>query len=241
VGYTLPNGLWLMLQAHVRNLVKDLRRTPPSLAGGVVKEPAGPEVETLSTERLIAIRDNKDNGMAARVMAGELLMARSALTPSPVPTTIPAETSGTEGALEKAARMRGVEAAIAALPGERDPSPRSLDDEAGPNNPVWDKGWNAFREKAIRRIRALTAVPEEGNRGWQDASKVIPALLRDDEADRRPNYVLVFNGYHVGTGYRQVPNYEGDPEWCDETGAFIEPPVTHWMPLPAAPARTGKE
>jgi hypothetical protein len=29
---------------------------------------------------------------------------------------------------------------------------------------------------------------------------------------------------------------EDDPEWCDETGEFIEPQPTHWMPIPAAPA-----
>ncbi len=44
-----------------------------------VAEPAGPEIETLSDERLAAIRDNTDNGMASRVMAGELLIARSRL------------------------------------------------------------------------------------------------------------------------------------------------------------------
>jgi hypothetical protein len=70
---------------------------------------------------------------------------------------------------------------------------------------------------------------------WQPVTDTIPSILRDD-GDKRPNYVLVFNGHHVGVGYREVPNYEGDPEWSDETGVFIEPPVTHWQPLPLAPS-----
>jgi hypothetical protein len=209
------------------------RRTPPSLAGGVAKPLTwaehyeGSDFRGGSTDlarsilgtyqvwgdgfwsnfhmQIDGLAGNIDEAKAA-AQADYNARILSALTPSPVPTTIPAET------LEEA-----IEESIIG----------GTDDFPAIN-----------RALLLGNLRAL---PEEGNRGWQDASKVIPALLRDDEADRRPNYVLVFNGYHVGTGYRQVPNYEGDPEWCDETGAFIEPPVTHWMPLPAAPARTGRE
>lgn len=44
-----------------------------------LREPNGPESETLSAERLTAIRDDTSNGMAVRIMAGELLIARSRL------------------------------------------------------------------------------------------------------------------------------------------------------------------
>lgn len=56
-----------------------------------------------------------------------------------------------------------------------------------------------------------------------------------------PPYVLVSNGHHVGVGYRHEPNYIEDPEWLDEGGEFIEPPVQFWQPLPAPPITTEGE
>lgn len=55
-------------------------RAPRDLSGWfIIGIPSELEIDTLSDDRLRDIRDNKDNGMAARVMAGELLIARSRL------------------------------------------------------------------------------------------------------------------------------------------------------------------
>lgn len=53
-----------------------------------------------------------------------------------------------------------------------------------------------------------------------------------------PPYCLVSNGCHTGVGYRREPDYDGDPEWLSEDSLYIDPPVTHWMPLPASPKPT---
>lgn len=54
------------------------------------------EIDTLSDGRLKDIRDNTDNGMAARVMAGELLIARAKLTASPAEAAAHSLQVGTE-------------------------------------------------------------------------------------------------------------------------------------------------
>lgn len=54
------------------------------------------------------------------------------------------------------------------------------------------------------------------------------------DISRSPHYVLITNGVHVGVGFRAVPNYEGDPEFMDESTEFVEG-ITHWMPLPPPP------
>ncbi|MBN5375509.1 DUF551 domain-containing protein [Serratia marcescens] len=55
-----------------------------------------------------------------------------------------------------------------------------------------------------------------------------------------PNkYVQVSNGAWVGVGmYNDADHLENDERWQDERQEFIDllySPVTHWMPLPAAP------
>lgn len=53
----------------------------------------------------------------------------------------------------------------------------------------------------------------------------------------RLNYVLFYNGNHIGVGYRRDMDDvdEDEPDCCDETDEFIEPQPTHWMPLPEPP------
>lgn len=60
----------------------------------------------------------------------------------------------------------------------------------------------------------------------------------DRRASEGSAFVLIWNGFHVGVGYYQLD--DDDPIeggfWFSETGEFIEPAPTHWMPLPKAPA-----
>jgi hypothetical protein len=73
---------------------------------------------------------------------------------------------------------------------------------------------------------------------WRPIETASPAVEVPETSFRRPQYVLVghFKNGYVFVGYRYQPNYPDDPEWCDESGEFIEPQPTHWMPLPAPPA-----
>lgn len=66
--------------------------------------------------------------------------------------------------------------------------------------------------------------------GWIACSERLP----------EPNkYVQVSNGVWVGIGmYNDAEHFEDDERWQDEHREFIDllhHPVTHWMPLPAAP------
>lgn len=66
--------------------------------------------------------------------------------------------------------------------------------------------------------------------GWVACSERMPT----------PNqYVLVCNGVWVGMGmHNNSEHLEDDERWQDERHEFIDllhHPVTHWMPLPAAP------
>jgi len=88
-----------------------------------------------------------------------------------------------------------------------------------------------FKEQAAHILAALSAEGMTVVPGWQRA-----ALGPWSEHGTYPHYVLVYNGKHVGVGFRISPNYDDDPEWCDEGGEFIEPPVQLWMPLPEPPA-----
>lgn len=75
-------------------------------------------------------------------------------------------------------------------------------------------------------------------KGCIDALKAERAWRRPDTAPftedptKTISYVLVDNGHHVGVGYRWRSEWDGDPEWYDESGAEIDPPPTGWMPVP---------
>lgn len=97
-------------------------------------------------------------------------------------------------------------------------------------NAVAGAGFDLLEAVAVA-IRSLSS--PSGDAGASDWQAAETAPMWDWKG--RPPYVTVFNGNHVGVGYRTSPNYSDDPEWCDETGEFIEPPVTHWMPLPLPP------
>lgn len=56
-------------------------------------------------------------------------------------------------------------------------------------------------------------------------------------------WILLYNGHWRGVGkynhdeYFEPNDEDGfkSPEWSDETGDFINPDPTHWMPLPEPP------
>lgn len=80
--------------------------------------------------------------------------------------------------------------------------------------------------KALLPRPPAPAVPD----GWIACSERMP----------EPNkYVQVSNGVWVGIGmYNDADHFEDDERWQDEHHGFIDllyHPVTHWMPLPAAP------
>jgi len=56
-----------------------------------------------------------------------------------------------------------------------------------------------------------------------------------ETAPKDGTLLLATNGKWRGTTKYHEPLYEGDPPWVDEYTEFIEPPVTHWMPLPPLP------
>ena len=89
-----------------------------------------------------------------------------------------------------------------------------------------------FREKHglagdLARIdAALAAQPAPS--GWRPI----------ETAPREPGkYLLGWNGHHCGVIQYWGRKYEEDPEWVDEHTEFIDPPISHWMPLPPAPGK----
>ena len=61
-----------------------------------------------------------------------------------------------------------------------------------------------------------------------------------ETAPREPGkYLLGWNGHHCGVIQYWERKYEEDPEWVDEHTEFIDPPISHWMPLPPAPGKEG--
>lgn len=56
-----------------------------------------------------------------------------------------------------------------------------------------------------------------------------------EAAPRDGTTFLAFNGHWRGVARYWEALYPDDPIWVDEHSEFIEPPPTHWMPLPAPP------
>ena len=71
---------------------------------------------------------------------------------------------------------------------------------------------------------------------WIPVSERLPEL---SEREEYGNWVLVYNGHHIGVGKLLDWADGGDPEWLNECGQPIEASegceVIHWMPLPDPP------
>jgi hypothetical protein len=80
-------------------------------------------------------------------------------------------------------------------------------------------------EKADHILSALSAAGLEICQGWRTM----------ETAPRNKQPFLASNGHWRGVAMHWPPAYEDDPIWVDERTEFIEPPPTHWRPLPAAP------
>ncbi|MCD9403230.1 DUF551 domain-containing protein [Klebsiella pneumoniae] len=95
----------------------------------------------------------------------------------------------------------------------------------------------ALIEVVNRRAAMLAAAPQlPGSEPATAPGKWIPVSERMPESNK---FVLVSNGVWVGQGlYDDSEHLESDEHWQDEHREFINVlhhPVTHWMPLPAAP------
>ncbi|HHG7032510.1 TPA: DUF551 domain-containing protein [Klebsiella pneumoniae] len=93
--------------------------------------------------------------------------------------------------------------------------------------------WLAWQSRAAM----LAAAPQSpGSEPATVPGKWIPVSERMPESNK---FVLVSNGVWVGQGlYDDSEHLESDEHWQDEHREFINVlhhPVTHWMPLPAAP------
>lgn len=92
------------------------------------------------------------------------------------------------------------------------------------------------------RAAMLAATPQSpGSEPATVPGKWIPVSERMPESNK---FVLVSNGVWVGQGlYDDSEHLESDEHWQDEHREFINVlyhPVTHWMPLPAAPQEVKK-
>ncbi len=70
---------------------------------------------------------------------------------------------------------------------------------------------------------------------WQP---IATAPISGDPFTEPQDYVLLWNGQHVGVGAIHSEEYaeEVGSRYWDEGGQSIMPEPTHWMPLPAPPS-----
>lgn len=97
--------------------------------------------------------------------------------------------------------------------------------------------WTTIKEIWAKGVEHFAAAPQSpGGDHATVPGKWIPVSERMPESNK---FVLVSNGVWVGQGlYDDSEHLESDEHWQDEHREFINVlhhPVTHWMPLPAAP------
>jgi hypothetical protein len=67
---------------------------------------------------------------------------------------------------------------------------------------------------------------------WISVKDRLPVIVENE----LEGWVLVWNGYWRGVGKYYQSDYEMPEEtWVDESGDWINPLPTHWMPLPDPP------
>ncbi|VGK38078.1 Eaa1 [Klebsiella pneumoniae] len=111
-----------------------------------------------------------------------------------------------------------------------------------PTKEMIDAGWLHYMgtknpsSKGTYKAMLAAAPQSPGSEPATAPGKWIPVSERMPETNK---FVLVSNGVWVGQGlYDDSEHLESDEHWQDEHREFINVlhhPVTHWMPLPAAP------
>lgn len=97
--------------------------------------------------------------------------------------------------------------------------------------------WTTIKEIWAKGVEHFAAAPQSP--GGDHATVPGKWILVSERMPESNKFVLVSNGVWVGQGlYDDSEHLESDEHWQDEHREFINVlhhPVTHWMPLPAAP------
>jgi hypothetical protein len=92
-------------------------------------------------------------------------------------------------------------------------------------------------EAAVRAVLEVAYTGREREDAWQP----IETAPKDNPAPHwtPAHWLLLGNQHHAGVGRWYEDDY--DQQWVDEHLEPIEPPPTHWMPLPDPPMITAEQ
>lgn len=110
-----------------------------------------------------------------------------------------------------------------------------------PKEPTEEMLQASYREASVYSPTAYRAMIAAAPQSPGSEPATVPGkwILVSERMPESNKFVLVSNGVWVGQGlYDDSEHLESDEHWQDEHREFINVlhhPVTHWMPLPAAP------